>query len=249
MHNTMTRRALLGAAALAASRTAHAQQILGGPSISIVLSWDFTRGSQLWLAGFSDYTLGMKGLDRIAELRPLPQETGVSGGGYYLHGHNRSDDLFMFLKRQIGTEDGLHPNQWYRASMHIQIASNAPSNCAGAGGAPGEDVYLKAGVTREEPTTLLYGDQVHFNLDKGQQSMGGAHLQLAGNIANGIPCGLPVGPRYAMLERVVFLDDPVQTDPHGSLWLTVGTDSAFEGPTGLYYYTIGVVLQPVAVAA
>jgi hypothetical protein len=37
----------------------------------------------------------------------------------------------------------------------------------------------------------------------------------------------------------------VAANAAGELWLLVGTDSSFEGPTGLYYQEIEVELVPV----
>ena len=54
----------------------------------------------------------------IYELRhehgPLPD--GLEGSGIYVQGHNRSDDLFMFLKRRV---DRLRPDTEYAISVSI----------------------------------------------------------------------------------------------------------------------------------
>src|SRR5690606_13448341 len=92
---------------------------------------------------------------RIAEIRPLPEEVGREGRAYFLSGRNTSDDLFMFLKKPVS---GLAPESSYRADFFVEFASAAPSNCAGVGGAPGESVWLKAGVSAVEPVALLEGE-------------------------------------------------------------------------------------------
>lgn len=244
----MTRRSMLlsGVAAGAAygTRTGHLESTAADGTIQ--LAWNFTFGSQGWLAGFSDYTLGMSGLDRIAELRALPAELEMAGKlGYYLQGHNRSDDLFMFLTKQIRPEDGVAPNRQYKAHVNVHYATDAQSGCPGIGGSPGDSVYLKAGVTAREPATTLVHDEVRLTLDKGNQASGGDELHLLGTIANGIPCGAEPT-RYVMRKHVLYQPNPVRADVHGALWLTVGTDSGFEGLTGLYYYAMGMALIPVA---
>jgi hypothetical protein len=156
---------------------------------------------------------------------------------------NRSDDMFMYLKRHISGEDGLKPNQAYELSFKIVFASNAASGCVGVGGAPGESVYLKAGASADEPVSVLGpGSALTVNIDKGQQAAGGRDAGVAGNIANGRPCEGMEQP-YVRVERS-YTHGVVRTDNRGALWLVVGTDSGFEGLTGLYYETITARLTP-----
>jgi hypothetical protein len=228
-----------GLAAAAAQKGLQGQQV----APVIIASWNFNESSQGWLPAYSDYTTGMVGLDRQAEIAALPAELNKSGErGFILQGNNRSDDLFMFLSKQLGSEIGIQPNRNYWAHIHVQFASNAQTGCVGVGGAPGEGVYLKGGVTGREPVITPLGDYVGLNVDKGQQAAGGQELHLMGTIANGEPCGSPAG--YRMLTRVLYQPAPVRSTEHGALWVTVGTDSGFEGLTRIFYYTIGVALIP-----
>jgi hypothetical protein len=212
-------------------------------SKEIVLHSDFANGSERWLAGFSDYSLKTADLERIAEIRPMPDELNASRTGFYLQGMNRSDDLFMFLKRPVATGEGLDPNQAYRVAFDIHLASNAQTGCLGAGGAPGESVYLKAGASVDEPLSLLSGDSIQLSIDKGQQAAGGKDAGVAGTIANGQPCDGKDAP-YLRLRRQYAHSETVTTDDRGSLWLVVGTDSAFEGLTGLYVESITARIIP-----
>jgi hypothetical protein len=238
----MTRRHLLFATGAAAALSPPVSRAAS----TVIYSWHFNTGSLGWLPDFTDYGLGIGSLRRIAEIRPLPRELNKPGeSGYYLEASNSSDDLFMFLRNRIGPEAGVVPNQWYWPSMHIQFASNAQSGCAGIGGAPGESVFLKAGVMTLEPVAHSINQVMVLAADKGVQGTGGKDLELLGNIANGEPCQ-PEARRYVMLVRTLFQKNPVRADAYGNLWVAVGTDSGFEGITGLYYYTIGVVLLPFA---
>jgi hypothetical protein len=119
------------------------------------LEFDFPDGAQGWEAGFAEYSPEMEGMMLEEEIRPLPSELGMNGTGYYLQGMNHSDDLFIFLKRQLGTDDGVVPGQEYRVMFTIVFASNAPSGAVGIGGSPGESVYLKAGTSMMEPQVYL----------------------------------------------------------------------------------------------
>jgi hypothetical protein len=63
----------------------------------------------------------MEDMQLEAGIRPLPAELGIEGTGYYLQGMNHSDDLFMFLKRRLGTDDGVVPGQEYRKSSLLSL--------------------------------------------------------------------------------------------------------------------------------
>ena len=214
------------------------------PDQSLVLRYDFDRGTRGWLAGFSDYSLQTGGLRMLAEVRPLPQEVSAQGSAFYLQSMNRSDDMFMYLKKHVSAEDGLHANQAYRLSFEIVLASDAPSGCAGVGGAPGEGVYLKAGASADEPVASLQLSEIGLNIDKGQQAAGGADAGVVGNVANGRDCDGVNWP-YVRVRRSYTHETAVRTDSRGALWLLVGTDSGFEGLTGLYYESITARLTPV----
>ena len=220
-------------------------------SSPLSISFDFRHGSLGWEAGFADYppatdTPGLYNL--TAGIRSLPPETGVNGTGFYISGSNRSDDLFMFLKRRLDSSDGIVAGQTYQVSFTLVFASEAQSGCVGAGGSPGESVGLKAGATPAEPIALLDNSplfswlRMNVGKDNGQ---GFADLAASttGSIANGIPCGS--APRsYVSIQRTHQHTNLVNASSTGKLWLLVGTDSGFEGTTSLYYQRIDVTLTP-----
>lgn len=215
-----------------------------GTSGEIVLSYDFHRGGNGWLAGFADYSLQTSDLRMIAETRPLPDEINPQRSAFYLQSMNRSDDLFMFVKKNLAHEDGIEPNRDYRVWFDIRFASNAPTGCFGVGGAPGDAVYLKAGATADEPVASLSGGQgIRMLIDKGQQSGGGKDAGVVGTIANGKPCEGNQFP-YVDVRKEYAHPFPIRTDTRGSLWLLVGTDSGYEGLTGLYVESITVRINP-----
>ena len=187
-----------------------------------------------WEVGFADlpvdYDQSIYELDHAHG--PLPE--GLEGNGIYVQGHNRSDDLFMFLKRQI---DGLEPNTTYSVGGSLKLATNVPAGSIGIGGSPGESVFVKMGVSTIEPNTLV-DDTGHLrmNIDKGNQANRGANMIVVGDIAN----AEVVSDEY----RIKWLhirdqDLTATTDGEGKLWLIVGTDSGFEGFTAIYYDLIG----------
>lgn len=215
---------------------------------SLTLTFDFRQGLWGWEAGFADYAVDQSDLRLEAGLRKLPPELEVAGSGFYIQGNNRSDDLFMFLKRRLSVQDGIQADQSYQVNFKLTFASNAPSDCFGIGGAPGESVILKAGAAPVEPNPVLDADD-HFrmNVDKGNQTQGGVSASVVGNIANGIPCSTVVDSSdapYVSLQRTHRHDPLVIANSSGELWLLIGTDSGFEGLTALYYQEVAVELIP-----
>lgn len=203
-------------------------------------SFTFQSDAEGWTAGFADLPANFD--SSIYELdsgyRPLPP--GLEGNGLYIRGHNRSDDLFMFFKRRI---DGLKADATYAVFASLDLATNVPPNTFGIGGSPGESVYVKAGVSAVEP--IPEGENLRLNIDKGNQSKGGASMVVLGNVAHPEVVG-----REFRLKSLDNADNPVNvtTDSEGGLWLIVGTDSGFEGLSTFYYariaYTLKVVESP-----
>jgi hypothetical protein len=137
-----------------------------------------------------------------AEIKPLPPELGINGTGYYVQGVNHSDDLFMFLKRRLGADEGVAPGQEYRVMFTIVFASDAPRDAVGIGGSPGESVYLKAGASTVEPEVYLNSADNHYrmNVDKGEgNEPSGTAASVVGDIANGLSA--EEVPRYVSLKR------------------------------------------------
>src|SRR5687767_2709848 len=161
---------------------------------AIQLDYDFRGGSLGWVAGFADYPPQSDPnnifYELFAGIRYMPRKlTYVPKRGFYIQGHNRSDDLFMFLKRRLGAEERIVAGRTYRIEFVINFASNAAVGCFGAGGAPGESVFLKAGASSIEPLAVSQTNgYLRMNVDIGNQSQGGAAASVAGNIANGIDC-------------------------------------------------------------
>jgi len=220
--------------------------VVTGISSSVRIEFDFRQGAQGWEARFAEYSPEMEGMMLEGEIRPLPPELGINGTGYCLQGMNHSDDLFMFLKRRLGTDEGVVPGQEYRVMFTIILASNAPSGAVGIGGSPGESVFLKAGASTVGPEVYLDSDTGYYllNIDKGSGNSGnGTAASVIGDVANGLSA--EENPRYISLIRQDEHQYTVTASQDGELWLLVGTDSGFEGLTGIYYQSIAVTLSPV----
>ena len=88
----------------------------------------------------------------MSSITNLPDPLDESKGSLKISGNNHSDDLFMFIKRKIS---GLAPNISYQVTYNMEFVSNVADNMAGAGGSPGESVFIKAGATQVEPKKML----------------------------------------------------------------------------------------------
>ena len=211
------------------------------PATPQVVQVDFSAGAQGWVGGFADYPAGQETFFQLASgIQPLSAPLDQTKTGFFISGINHSDDLFMFLKSKV---TGLRPNTVYQASFHVELATNAPQGCIGVGGAPGEGVIVKAGVSMMEPQAVLQSDGfLRMNVDKGQQAAGGKDAIVIGNVANSSTDCVNAVFQTKALDSSSALS--VQTDSTGAAWLMVGTDSAFEGTTSLYYQVVKVTFTP-----
>jgi len=212
----------------------------GPGSEPVEFNFSFETDADGWVVDFADlpedYDQSIYELD--GGHRALPD--GLDGAGMYVQGHNRSDDLFMYLKRRV---DGLTPAASYTVSATNDLATGAAVGLVGIGGAPGESVFVKAGAFTAEPEAAPDSTgHLRMNIDKGNQSRGGPQMGVLGNV------GHPdiVGDEFR-LKTLDTMDSPVvvQADDSGSAWLIVGTDSGFEGLTRLYYDRISFTLTPI----
>jgi hypothetical protein len=237
----------LAAALLLAPLAAEARDCVRASTATVpaVFDFRFCESRERWTGGFADLPVGA--LDDPAYglrfgLARIPPSAGLAGEGLRLAGTNRSDDLFMFAKRRL---TGLRPSTAYSVVFRVEIASNAGPGCVGAGGAPGESVYVKGGASPTKPRVRAEDGTLRLNLDTGNQSQRGDDAVVLGNVAApGAGCD---GRRYGAKTLSNRRGEPLfsRTDEEGALWALVGFDSGYEGRSDLYLYRIRVELFPV----
>lgn len=196
-------------------------------------TFTFTKDEEGFEGGFADlpidynpfiYTLAFKQAS-------VPIKDKLDKG-LMLKGHNRSDDLFMYVSRKFNVKDGLRPNTKYTVLLSFDIATNTAGGGIGIGGSPGASVYVKAGIINKAPLVENINGMKTINVDKGIQANGGKEMQVLGNI-----------------EKINSTDDTyeyknfqnkidVTTNAKGEAWLIIGTDSGFEGLTDIYITNI-----------
>lgn len=198
-------------------------------------TFDFETGVQGWQADWADYPIADSVFYQLATRHSvLPTNIRPPQSGIYIRGNNHSDDLFMFLKRKI---TGLLPNKQYNVQFQLQIASNAPTNAIGVGGSP--NLPIKVGATVIEPKkipSVVGGSPFYImNIDKGNQNIAGTQMHIIGD--TGVSDTTTV---FTLIERSSKKPFLVTTNEAGELWVIVGTESAFEALTELYYSHIVV---------
>lgn len=211
-----------------------------GPTDALTFTFDFQLGPQGFTAGFADYPPAHAEIyELVSDYRALPAPLGPNSA-LFISGVNRSDDLFMFFKGPIG---GLRPGALYGVTVSLEIATDTPSGCIGVGGAPGESVWIKAGATAIEPLPVRDGAYLRMNVDIGNQSRGGAHAVVLGDVANSRSCEQP-----RQWERKSFRSrttpEPISASPDGRAWLLFGADSGFESRTAIYFTRASVSFTP-----
>ena len=201
------------------------------------IEFEFNTGTHGWTGDFADYPVTDSVFYELQYAHTtLPAPLNTTTKALKLSGNNHSDDLFMFIKRKVS---GLAPNTAYDIIFDLEIASNAPTNAVGVGGAPGESVGIKVGATKIEPKKVVEGDSYVMNIDKANQLESGADMKLIGNV--GVSDTTTV---FTLINRDNIATPFVATtDNEGSLWLIIGTESGFEATTTLYYKRIEVVFR------
>lgn len=193
-------------------------------------NFNFSKGNEGWVGDFADYPVGQEAFYELNwGWTNLPHPLPNAEKGMVLSGNNHSDDLMMFIKRQV---EGLEPDTEYDVTFDVTIETNVPVGQIGVGGAPGESVFFKVGASALEPLNQVEDNFYRLNIDIGSQGNGGKDGIVIGNLAN----------PAVDVDNITFqpkeMSSPhslkVKTDENGKLWLLVGTDSGYEA-TSLYY--------------
>lgn len=214
--------------------------IAPGEEEALDFEFTFSTSDEGFKGDFSDYPDEMEeDMNLVFQYTSLPEGFAPDRKGLKIAGSNSSDDLFMYIKKKLGSANGIKPNKVYQMSMTVEFATAAASGCAGIGGSPGESVYLKAGSAKVEPKSQPVDNYYEMNIDKGNQAEGGKDAVLLGHVGNNSGDCTGNTWEYKTLTLGSF---SVQTDIWARIWLIIGTDSGFEGRTTLYYTNIKVKL-------
>lgn len=193
----------------------------------------FEKDMSGWQAYFADLPAGYEEDAYELEFKhsdvPVP---GKNDKGLMLKGHNRSDDLFMYITRRFSGESGLRPETTYKVKLSFDLATNVPGGLIGIGGSPGGSVYVKAGVVTSDPKPAVAPDGYYrVYLDKANQVT-------LGDITK-------VGSEDDSYQYKSFeAEFEVTSNDKGEVWVIIGTDSGFEGLTQVYYTNIKVQFTP-----
>jgi hypothetical protein len=209
------------------------------PSV-YTFTFDFNIGIEGWRGDFADYPEGDSvRMELVYAYGPMPENISKTRKGIRLAGNNLSDDLFMFITRRLS---GFMPNTTYEVLFNVRFASNAPTEAFGIGGAPGESVIMKVGITNIEPKKELKGTYYLMNIDKGNFNEGGADMITIGHVG--------VAPTTTQFTEIVRNNSyanvfKLQTNSRGEAWVIIGTDSGYSGITSLYYTGLDLIFNEV----
>ncbi|WP_432665435.1 stalk domain-containing protein [Wukongibacter baidiensis] len=197
------------------------------------ISYNFDKDLQGFEGGFADLPLGDDVKDFYEldfKYKDIPVKDEGSKG-IYMTGNNHSDDLFMYIYKNIGKDGELKPNTRYSMDLTFKMATNVPAGMVGIGGSPGESVYVKAGITNKKPNAILdENNHYRLDIDKGNQSQGGKDLSTIGNMAK---ADETMDDSYSYKHfRTTSI---VETDSEGNAFIVIGLDSGFEGKTEVYF--------------
>ncbi len=202
----------------------------------VTINTNFMSGPAGWSAGFADYPVGSEKFYELESgIRMLPPSIKFRSKSFMLSGNNHSDDLCMFLRKQV---TGLVPNTRYKVTFSVTFASSSPNDAVGVGGAPA--IPVKAGVSLKRPSTR--GKDARLNIDKGNQSQGGKDAMVIGDTGVKVPID---GDIYR-LKTLSNKGKPFsfKTDASGKGWIFLATDSGFEATTTVYFTHVKVTMVP-----
>ncbi|NIK70402.1 copper amine oxidase N-terminal domain-containing protein [Paenibacillus sp. BK720] len=210
--------------------------------VNLDFSYPFTKDTEGWKGGFADlpanYNKDIYELDFARQF--IPVQNNTSNYGLKLAGHNRSDDLFMYLSKGIA---GFKPNTSYNVNLKFAMYTEAGGGSIGIGGSPAESIFLKAGILSSEPLSVRAsssGEEYYrMNVDIGSQGAGGKDVKVIGNAAK------PDADKEGY-QRVDFeYSAKVTANAKGEIFVLIGADSGFEGLTTLYFDDIKVSAKAV----
>jgi hypothetical protein len=199
--------------------------------------FDFNQSAENWEVFFSDYPIGEEDFYELEFSHSyLPQPLDVTKMSVKISGNNHSDDLLSFIVRKF---ENLKPNTVYSVTFNVELASNATTNGIGIGGSP--DLALGFGGLAYQPANNINQGYYRPNFISLLQSGGSNEvIKSAGRI--GVSPDSPAA--FTLINRN-NLSEPIQlkTNGDGELWLMIGTDSGFEGPTMLYFKSINIRME------
>lgn len=214
------------------------------PQSPLTFNFDFGASSYGWTAGWADYPVVIGPRPPVAEYRRLPEELDPTRSGLLIW--TGGEDVFTYYKGKV---TGLPPSAIYRASFNVEIATQEPNGCAGAGTGPaGEGTVVKSGASPIEPVAVPVGTFYRMNIDKGDGGRGGPDALAIGHIANSLPCQAENGRIVKRWEFKQLSSGTstlaVRSASDGSLWFIVGADTAFFGSVPIYYTRFTATLTP-----
>ena len=213
------------------------------PAPRVEFSFTFDSDNERWTGGFADLPVehAQQGYDVNFSYAKIPVPNAESNG-LLITGNNHSDDLFMYITRQIGSDDGLEADTKYSVRLSFKMATEVPPGMMGIGGSPGESVYIKAGIISKKPEVIEQAGNYVMNIDKGVQSQGGNDATVLGDAAKGEGLGQNDQTfRYKKFD----LTKEVIADSEGNIWVIIGADSGFEGISRLYFDDISISFNPI----
>ena len=207
------------------------------------VKFDFEKDDAGFTPIYADYPYS-EGVEEFYEFQHNYGKIPIdgAGNGIFISGNNHSDDLFMGY---VKTLEGFAPAKTYHFSVSFKLATDVEGGLVGVGGAPGEGVTVKCGVTQTDPAALPVENggitYYRLNIVAGRQSNGGKDMVVVGDMAkaeNNRPG------EYEFKEFTAEFD--TASNAQGEVYLVIGTDSGFEATTSYYLDDISITWKEAA---
>lgn len=185
----------------------------------------------------------------------FPMPDGIEGSGFLVQSTNRSDDIDMYIVKELGPEDGVAPDTTYQVSfLELALAGDAPVSALGVGGAP--ELHIQGLATGVDPSTFVVDELDHVRAPPGVFA-GGVGVPLGSTgacLAEGAvsdrelePCPpAPERTRFRLTEFAPEQSTEVTSGADGRFWVMVGGHSGFEGFSAIYYARVAFRFDDIA---
>lgn len=199
------------------------------------IMFDFEQSDEGFTSIYADYP-NNEGVEEFYEFKNEYTDVPIDGAGkgLYISGNNHCADLFMGYVKKLS---GFSPEKTYRFNVTFKLATDVKGGMVGVGGAPGESVTVKCGVTPTEPKSEPTGelDYYRMNIDTGIQANSGKDMVVVGDMVK------PENNNAGGYEFKDFSTEIETTaNSNGEVFLIIGTDSGFEATTSYYLDDISI---------
>jgi hypothetical protein len=177
-----------------------------------------------------------KGYSIIVQQTEIPN---INSSGLMISGYNMGDDMFIYCYINIGKILNLGKNKSYSASLRFDVATmmqKYDSNITGQ--IPAQSVIIKAGIMPNKPSVSENNGMIDADFKIGHYMADEEYIKSLGNIQK---INYKSGTDFEYKTFDAQLSS--STDKDGNLYLIIGVDSYYIGPSWIFVDNINLEIN------